>query len=74
MARAALQWSLDETARAAGVSYRTIFRLENEQRDIQPDKVAGIRQAFEKAGVRFLETGADVGGVVPPPLKVLPPR
>lgn len=74
MARAALQWSLDETAKAAGVSYRTIFRLENEQRDVQAEKVAAIRRAFEAAGARFLDAGADAGGVVPPPLKVLPPR
>jgi transcriptional regulator with XRE-family HTH domain len=74
MARAALQWSLDEAARAAGVSYRTIFRLENEQRDIQAEKLAAIRQAFEAAGIRFLESGSDAGGVVPPPLRVLPPR
>ncbi len=70
MARAALQWSLDVTAKAAGVSYRTIFRLENEQRDVQAGKVAALRRAFENAGVRFLDAGADVGGVVPPPLTV----
>lgn len=74
MARAALQWSLDEAAKAAGVSYRTIFRLENEQRDIQAEKVAAIRRGFEAAGVRFLDDGPDAGGVVPPPLKVLPPN
>ena len=48
MARAALQWSLDEAAKAAGVSYRTIFRLENEQRDIQAEKVTTIA-GFEAA-------------------------
>ena len=74
MARAALQWSLDETAKAAGVSYRTIFRLENEQRDIQVEKVAAIRRAFEAAGVKFLDAGNDAGGVVPAPLKALPHR
>jgi transcriptional regulator with XRE-family HTH domain len=74
MARAALQWSLDETAKAAGVSYRTIFRLENEQRDVQAEKVTAIRSAFEDAGVRFLDAGKDAGGVVPAPLKILPPR
>ena len=70
MARAALQWSLDETAKAAGVSYRTIFRLENERRDVKADKVAAIRQAFEAAGVRFLHQGPDAGGVVAPKLEV----
>ena len=74
MARAALQWSLDEAAKATGVSYRTIFRLENEQRDIQAQKVAAIRRGFEAAGVRFLDEGSDAGAVVPPPLNVLPPR
>jgi len=69
MARAALQWSLDEAAKAAGVSYRTIFRLENEKRDIQPEKVAAMRRAFEAAGVRFLDQGTDRGAVVPPSLK-----
>ncbi|MGA9580899.1 MAG: helix-turn-helix transcriptional regulator [Allosphingosinicella sp.] len=74
MARAALQWSLDETAKAAGVSYRTIFRLENEQRDVQAQKVSAIRRAFEEAGVRFVEEGPDSGGVVPARLKTPPPR
>ena len=66
MARAALQWSLDDAARAAGLSYRTIFRLENEQREIQAEKVAVIRRTFEAAGVRFLNEGPDAGGVIPP--------
>jgi transcriptional regulator with XRE-family HTH domain len=74
MARVALQWSVNEAGRAAGVSYRTIVRLENEQRDIQADKLAAIRRSFEAAGVRFLDEGPDAGAVVPPPLKVLPPR
>jgi hypothetical protein len=74
MARAALQWSVNEAAEAAGVSYRTIVRLENEQRDIKADRVAVIRRSFEAAGIRFLDVGADAGAVVPPPLTVLPPR
>jgi transcriptional regulator with XRE-family HTH domain len=65
MARAALQWSLADTAKAAGVSYRTIFRLENEQRDVQAEKVAAIRGAFEAAGVRFIDLGPNAMGVVP---------
>lgn len=48
--------------KAAGVSYRTIFRLENEQRDIQTEKAAAIRRAFEVVGVTF----AEPGGVFPP--------
>jgi transcriptional regulator with XRE-family HTH domain len=66
MARAALQWSLADAAKAAGVSYRTIFRLENEERDVQAEKLAAIRQALEAQGVRFIDAGVDAGGVVPP--------
>lgn len=73
MARAALRWSVNEAGHAAGVSYRTIVRLENEQRDIQIEKIAVIRRAFEAAGVRFIEEGTNAGGVVPPLLKTLPP-
>jgi len=68
MARAALQWSVNEAAEAAGVSYRTIVRLENEQRDIKADRVVVIRRSFEAAGVRFIDVGEDAGGVVPHPL------
>jgi DNA-binding XRE family transcriptional regulator len=73
MARAALQWSLHEAAKAAGVSYRTILRFEKEQRDVQPDLIAALRRAYEAAGVRFLDAGPDAGAVVPPPLRVAPP-
>ena len=73
MARAALSWSLHEAADAAGLSYRTILRFEKEQRDVQPELVADLRRAFEAAGVRFIETDDDVGGVVPPMLRRLSP-
>ncbi|HKR25443.1 MAG TPA: helix-turn-helix transcriptional regulator [Allosphingosinicella sp.] len=69
MARAALQWSLEDAGAAAGVSRRTILRFENDHRDIQPELVAAVRRAFEAAGVRFLDAGPDSGGVVPPPLR-----
>jgi transcriptional regulator with XRE-family HTH domain len=74
MARAALQWSLHEAARAAGVSYRTILRFEKEQRDVQPELIAELRRAYEAAGVRFIEEGRDAGGVVPSVLRVPTPR
>jgi len=73
MARAALQWSLDEAAVAAGVSRRTILRLENDQRDIKAEKMAAIRKSYEATGLRFLDQGADAGAVVPPALRALPP-
>jgi len=73
MARAALQWSREQAGAAAGVSRRTVLRFENDHRDIQPELVAAIRRAFEAAEVRFIDVGTDAGGVVPPPLRALPP-
>jgi transcriptional regulator with XRE-family HTH domain len=70
MARAALDWPLETTARAAGISSRTLLRFENEQRDIKPQLIEEMRRVYEAAGVRFLDTGADAGGVVPPALRV----
>jgi transcriptional regulator with XRE-family HTH domain len=74
MARAGLDWPIEATAAAAGISSRTLLRFENEQRDIKPELIATLRQTYEAAGVRFLDAGPDSGAVVPPPLKVPPPR
>jgi transcriptional regulator with XRE-family HTH domain len=65
MARAALQWSLEEAAEAASVSRRTVLRFERDHRDIKPDLIQAIRRAFEDAGVRFIEE-ADLVGLVAP--------
>lgn len=65
MARAALEWSLDETAAASGVSRRTVLRLEQGE-SLQTRNVEAIRRAFERAGVRFLNDGSDAGAVVAP--------
>lgn len=74
MARAALDWPIEAAARAAGISSRTLLRFENEQRDIKPELIEAMRKVYEAAGVRFLNAGADAGAVVPPPIKVPPPR
>jgi transcriptional regulator with XRE-family HTH domain len=73
MARAALQWSLEQAGAAAAVSRRTILRFENDHRDIKLDLIATLRRAYEAAGVRFLDAGPDAGAAVPPPLRVPPP-
>jgi hypothetical protein len=65
MARAALQWSLDDVQAASGVSRRTVLRLE-QNLPIQRRNAQGIRAAFENAGVRFIDEGPDAGGIVPP--------
>jgi transcriptional regulator with XRE-family HTH domain len=73
MARAALEWSLEDAAKAAGVSRRTVLRFERYHRDVKPELIEAVRRAYEAAGVRFLEAGADAGAVVPPPQRVSPP-
>lgn len=70
MARAALEWSLEDAATAAGVSRRTVLRFERYHRDVKPELIEALRQAYEAAGVRFIEMGADAGGVVPPAVRV----
>ena len=74
MARAALQWSLEQAGSAAGVSRRTVLRFETEHRDVQAELIAELRRAYEAAGVRIVETGSDAGGVVPPALRALSPK
>jgi transcriptional regulator with XRE-family HTH domain len=54
MARAALEWSLDQAATATGVSRRTVLRLEQGER-LQARNAAAVRQGYEAAGVRFAE-------------------
>jgi transcriptional regulator with XRE-family HTH domain len=65
MARAALQWSLEEAAEAAGISRRTVLRFERDHRDIKPDLIQAIRRAFEEAGVRFIEEADRIGLTAP---------
>ncbi|HEX6374944.1 MAG TPA: helix-turn-helix transcriptional regulator [Allosphingosinicella sp.] len=73
MAQAALEWSLEDAAAAAGVSRRTALRFERYHRDVTPELVLALRRAYEAAGVRFLDEGSDAGGVVPLPLRMRPP-
>lgn len=62
MARAALGWSLNELAAAAGVNRKTVLRFEQGESTPRGANAEAIRRAFEAAGVRF----AEEGGVFPP--------
>lgn len=66
MARAALEWSLDDLAAASGVSRRTIIRFEASE-SVLPGQVQKLRRAFEDQGILFIDSGRLAGGVVPPP-------
>lgn len=65
MARAALGWSLDETAVASGVNRRTILRYEQRESTMRMRNRQAIRLAFEAAGLRFIDEGEFAGGVAP---------
>jgi transcriptional regulator with XRE-family HTH domain len=67
MARAALIWSIEKGAEAAGVSSRTVLRFEKDRRDIKPELIRSLRQAYEAADVRFVEDGDRVAIIGPPP-------
>ena len=65
MARAALNWSLEQAAEAAGVSRRTVLRFERDHRDIKPELIKAIRSAFEEAGIRFIDEADRIGLTAP---------
>jgi len=65
MARAALDWSQHDLAKASGVSWRTITRFEGGE-SVLPARVRKLRNAFEIEGVLFIDSGRLGGGVVPP--------
>jgi transcriptional regulator with XRE-family HTH domain len=62
MARAALDWSTADLAKAAGVGANTINRFEAGQ-DARMSSVDKIRKALEAAGVIFVEENGEGPGV-----------
>jgi transcriptional regulator with XRE-family HTH domain len=67
MARAALDWSQQDLAKAAGVSARTVIRYEAGEA-VMTARVQALRQTLEAAGVLFIDEGPHSGGVVPSPV------
>ena len=67
MARAALDWTQYDLAKASGVSWRTITRFEAGE-SVLPARVQKLRSAFEGSGIMFIDDGQMAGAVVPPPL------
>lgn len=65
MARAALDWTQHDLAKAAGVSWRTIVRFEAGESVLAP-RVQKLREALGTQGVAFIDAGAMAGGVIPP--------
>jgi transcriptional regulator with XRE-family HTH domain len=62
MARAALNWSLEDLAKAAGVHRNTISNFETGKFGGREDALEAIRRALETAGVEFIaENGGGPG-------------
>jgi transcriptional regulator with XRE-family HTH domain len=65
MARAALEWSLEDAAAAAGGSRRTVLRFERYHRDVRPELIEALRRAYEAAGEWFVDEGPRANGERP---------
>jgi len=60
-ARAVLDWTLADLAKASLLGISTIKNFEAERRETTVANLAAIRNAFEKAGVIFENDGKFVG-------------
>jgi transcriptional regulator with XRE-family HTH domain len=63
MARALLNWSLDDLATVSGVHRNTISNFEIGKYEGDPKKLAAIRGALESAGVIFVDENGEGSGV-----------
>ena len=64
-ARALLAWSQQDLAKEAGVATSTIADFERGKRKPVANNAQAIRDALEKAGIRFLATGAVIEPSLP---------
>ena len=62
MARAAVNWSLDQLAQKAGVHRNTIHNYESGRYSGSPEKLRAVRRALQGAGVEFID-GPEASGV-----------
>ena len=60
-ARALLDWSQDELARAAGIAVSSVRDVEGSKRDPEAQTITSIRRALISAGVIFISGNADEG-------------
>jgi transcriptional regulator with XRE-family HTH domain len=64
MARAALQWSIDDLREAASVGRMTVHRFESGE-TVSLESIEAIRGALIEAGAQFLQRSGRVGVTVP---------
>ncbi len=61
MARAAVNWSLDQLAQAAHVHRNTIHNFETGRYSGSPEKLRAVQQALQSAGVEFIGEAESAG-------------
>lgn len=64
MARAGLDWTLDDLASNSGVARRTIAKFESGG-NVLPEKVEALRAALAAHGAEFINGGKSIGVRVP---------
>lgn len=65
MARAALEWTVEELARQAGLTAKTIHNYEHGG-NATIDTLAKIKSAFERSGIMWVPENGGAAGVRPP--------
>jgi transcriptional regulator with XRE-family HTH domain len=63
MARALLNWSLDQLAEVSGVHRNTISNFETSKYGGDPKKLAAVKRALESFGVIFIDENEEGSGV-----------
>jgi transcriptional regulator with XRE-family HTH domain len=66
MARAALGWSVDQLAAAAGVDRKTILRFEQGSTAPRAANLEAMRRTLEAEGIEFLTTSSGAAAVAAP--------
>lgn len=65
MARAAVDWTVEELARQAGITAKTVHNYEHGG-NATIDTLSKIKAAFDKAGVTWVPENGGPAGVRPP--------
>jgi transcriptional regulator with XRE-family HTH domain len=64
MGRGALRWTVKELGRKAGIDSNTVVRFENGRHKSNEATMRVIRQAFEAAGLLFIDADETAGAGV----------
>lgn len=62
-ARALIDWSQDDLARASGIARKTIANFEGEKRAAHDETLAALQEVLDKAGVELISENGGGPGV-----------